>query len=87
MKKKIAGLIEKSISACAAAGLWADDGLSFVEVETPASELHGDFSSNAAMVLASRVKQNPRSIAGAIRDHLDDPEGILEKRKLPAPVF
>lgn len=87
MKKKIAGLIEKSISACVAAGLWADDGLSFVEVETPANELHGDFSSNAAMVLASRVKQNPRSIAGAIRDHLDDPEGILEKTEIAGPGF
>ena len=87
MKKKIAGLIEKSISACVAAGLMTESDLPYIEVEVPASAEHGDFSSNAAMILASRAKQNPRRIAQAIRDHLHDTEGILEKTEIAGPGF
>ena len=87
MKKKIAGLIEKSISACVAAGLMTESDLPYIEVEVPASAEHGDFSSNAAMILASRAKQNPRRIAQAIRDHLHDAESILEKTEIAGPGF
>ena len=71
MKKKIAGLIEKSISACVAAGLMAESDLPYIEMEVPANPDHGDFSSNAAMILASRAKQNPRRLAQAILRALD----------------
>jgi arginyl-tRNA synthetase len=87
MKKKIAGLIEKSISACVAAGLMAESDLPYIEMEVPANPDHGDFSSNAAMILASRAKQNPRRLAQAIRDHLHDTEGILEKTEIAGPGF
>ncbi len=50
---------------------WGIPGEISVSVEVPRQEEHGDFSTNAAMQLAGRMKRNPREVAmellGSIR--------------------
>ncbi|MCL2758484.1 MAG: arginine--tRNA ligase [Alphaproteobacteria bacterium] len=48
----------------------ADADMSNVVVEVPRDRTHGDFATNAAMVLAKALKQNPCKIAEEILPHI-----------------
>ncbi|HOX14701.1 MAG TPA: arginine--tRNA ligase [Smithellaceae bacterium] len=87
MKTKLADLITNAVTACTQKGLLPDVKLSHIEIEVPANPEHGDYASNVAMILASQAKQNPRKIAQAIQENLNDPEGILEKTEIAGPGF
>ena len=87
MKTKLADLIADAVTACTQKGLLPDLKLSRIEIEVPANPEHGDYASNVAMILASQAKQNPRKIAQAIQENLNDPEGILEKTEIAGPGF
>jgi len=87
MKTKLADLIANAVAACTQKGLLPDVKLSHIEIEVPANPEHGDYASNVAMILASQAKQNPRKIAQAIQENLNDPEGILEKTEIAGPGF
>jgi arginyl-tRNA synthetase len=51
-------------------GLPADLDLSRADVETPRDAAHGDFASNAAMVLSKAAGKKPRDIADALKSKL-----------------
>ena len=87
MKTKLADLIANAVAACTQKGLLPNLKLSRIEIEVPANPEHGDYASNVAMILASQAKQNPRKIAQAIQENLNDPEGILEKIEIAGPGF
>ena len=87
MKTKLADLIANAVAACTQKGLLPNLKLSRIEIEVPANPEHGDYASNVAMILASQAKQNPRKIAQAIQENLNDPEGILEKTEIAGPGF
>lgn len=87
MKKKIVDLVTRTVATCVEKGLLPPVSLSAVEIEVPANPEHGDYSSNAAMVLASQAKQNPRKIAGVIRENISDPGGLFEKIEIAGPGF
>ena len=50
--------------------LYKIDDLSQIVVESPKDPLNGDLSTNAAMVLATKVQKNPREIAMALKEEL-----------------
>ncbi|MBO6945404.1 arginine--tRNA ligase [Altererythrobacter sp.] len=57
-----------------------------VAVEPPRDASHGDLATNAAMVLAKQAKTNPRMLAEAIVDRLnDDPE--IASAEIAGPGF
>lgn len=87
MKKKLIALIARSVEVCAGKGLLPDVDLSRIEIEVPANPEHGDYASNAAMILASQARQNPRKIARTILENLEDTEGLLEKAQIAGPGF
>jgi arginyl-tRNA synthetase len=68
-----------------------DQGLDNVptsfQIEKPQKSDHGDFSTNAAMVLTKVFGQKPRDLAQAIIDHLKDPEGLLIATNIAGPGF
>lgn len=69
-------LIESRISAALAAlksdgKLPADLDIARVEAEAPRDPTHGDFASNAAMVLSKAAKMKPRDIADALKAKLE----------------
>lgn len=60
--------------------------LDSISVDPPREETHGDISTNAAMVLTKQLRQNPRILAQAISDQLDQHPDI-EKKEIAGPGF
>jgi arginyl-tRNA synthetase len=87
MKNQLASIIAEAVLTCVRKGLLPEVQLPPIEIEVPANPGHGDYACNAAMVLASLAKQNPRKIAQAIADNLSDPEKLLEKVEIAGPGF
>lgn len=46
-------------------------------VETPKDSSHGDFSANAAMIMAKKARRPPRDVAKIILDNMNAPAGLL----------
>ncbi|MEM9222827.1 MAG: arginine--tRNA ligase [Pseudomonadota bacterium] len=62
------------------------DGLERVAVETPRDRSHGDFATNAAMVLAKAAKRNPRELGELIASKLAaDP--LIDRADVAGPGF
>lgn len=56
-------------------------------VEEPREKAHGDYAANAAMILAKKLKRNPREIAAAIIDNIDENAAGAVKTELAGPGF
>ena len=56
-------------------------------VEVPKMAAHGDWSTNAAMVLAKGEKKAPRDLTKIIIEALEDPEGYLAEITVAGPGF
>ncbi|MBJ6979862.1 MULTISPECIES: arginine--tRNA ligase [unclassified Luteimonas] len=69
MKSTLKALVEQGIAALREQGTLPPDlaAPDFV-IERPKDRAHGDFSSNAAMLLAKPARSNPRAIAQALVD-------------------
>jgi len=87
MKLKIKNLILEAAGRAHQNGDLPSGDRVEAEVEEPKADSHGDFSTNIAMVMASAQKMPPRKIAEVIIDHIQDPEGILEKTEIAGPGF
>lgn len=71
MKATLRALVAQAIDALRAAGtLPADLATPEFVIERPKSHAQGDFSTNAAMLLAKPAKSNPRAIAQALVEAL-----------------
>ena len=95
VKTQIRALIEQGIARLRADGLVPTDPAStgavqpdFV-VERPKDRSHGDFSTNAAMLLAKAAKSNPRAIAQALLPLIQDADGqgLLAAIEIAGPGF
>ena len=70
----------------------ADGRFDFAEmpafiVEVPKDKSHGDFATNAAMLLTKQAKLKPRDIAQAIVDSLNKDSKLIEKVEIAGPGF
>lgn len=83
MRDKIHGLVKQAVAALAAEHGVDAATLPAFSIERPKQDGHGDFATNAAMVLARFFpidgKPNSRALAERLRDKLSDPDGILAK--------
>ena len=77
MKTQLRALIEQGLSALRNAGLLPADLASpeFV-IERPKERAHGDFSTNAAMLLAKAARGNPRALAQQLLNALPASDAI-----------
>ncbi len=87
MKEKIAGLLEATLAACIKDGSLPPADLPFVEIMETKDEAHGDYATNLALILASRVRRSPRQVAEALVANLVDTEGVLGKVDIAGPGF
>lgn len=55
--------------------------------EIPKQEAHGDFSTNAAMMLTKKLKKNPREIAKEIIDNLPLDKKVIYNTEIAGPGF
>jgi arginyl-tRNA synthetase len=58
-----------------------------IQLEVPRDSGFGDFASNLAMILARDLKRPPREIANVLIDHLEDPEGLIDRCEIAGPGF
>ena len=87
MKEKLIKLLEESTARCVSEGLFEVKSLPFIELEVTRDEAHGDYATNVAMIIASQAKKNPRAIAQAIVNKLNDDDGLLNKVEIAGPGF
>ncbi len=79
--------MENALNVSLQKGLFSEFSLPYLEVEPPGNPQHGDYAANAAMILASQIKQNPRKIAQIILDNITDEDHIIEKTQIAGPGF
>ncbi|HTY56335.1 MAG TPA: arginine--tRNA ligase [Candidatus Binataceae bacterium] len=77
MKQHIIALIEASITRAHGAGQLKSSTAAFT-VDAPKDPAHGDFATNAAMVLARAEGKPPRALAEIIKSNLDPGSDIAE---------
>ena len=87
MKAQLRALIEQGLTALRTAGtVPADLASPDFAVERPKERAHGDFSTNAAMLLAKAARSNPRVLAQQLVDALPASDAIA-KIELAGPGF
>ncbi len=86
MKQRIEELFTGALARLAADGLFPEDALPTVQVERTRDPRHGDFSSNAALVLAKRARSKPRDLAVRLIDALP-PSPLIERVEIAGPGF
>ncbi len=57
------------------------------KITVPKQSSHGDYSFNVAMILAKKLKRNPREIAQEIIDNIDLDKKVIEKVEIAGPGF
>ncbi|MEO6227633.1 MAG: arginine--tRNA ligase, partial [Thermomonas sp.] len=87
MKTQLRALIEQGLTALRTAGtLPADLPTPDFVIERPKERAHGDFSSNAAMLLAKPARSNPRALAQQLVEALPA-SGVIARVDIAGPGF
>ncbi|RMH89071.1 arginine--tRNA ligase [Lysobacter pythonis] len=87
MKAQLKSLVEQGIAALRATGtLPADTPTPDFVIERPREASHGDFSTNAAMLLAKAARGNPRALAQALVDALPR-DAAIARTEIAGPGF
>jgi len=87
MKDRIKTGVEKALLQARQEGKLDFAVLPEFTVEVPREKAHGDFATNAAMLLAKEAKKPPRVIAQAIIDCFDNTDAWLDKIEPAGPGF
>ncbi len=89
MKSRLRTLLQDAVKACVNQGVLDIEEVPFIEIDITKEAAFGDYASNIAMLLASRVKGKlpPRKIAEVIRGHIQDNHGMLAKVEVAGPGF
>ncbi|MBN2516125.1 MAG: arginine--tRNA ligase [Deltaproteobacteria bacterium] len=87
MNKNLVDLLSKTMQTCFDKGIFEKKDVPSIEVEAPKENSHGDYATNIAMILASILKMNPRTIATRIIENIEDGDNILEKVEIAGPGF
>ncbi len=87
MKSQLKALVDRGIEALRSQGtLPADAATPDFVIERPRESSHGDFSTNAAMLLAKAARSNPRAVAQALVDALPA-DATIAKAEIAGPGF
>ena len=87
MKALVQESVRKALERCFEDGSLTSGRLPSIVVEKPAQEEHGDFATNAAMLLAKAEKKPPRAVAEAIVAHLQGAADIFSTVEIAGPGF
>jgi len=87
MKQEIKELVYKALKQAYEKGDLPSLKFPEVELEEPKARMHGDFSTNIAMIMASIQKMAPKKIAESIIIHMDNSESIISKVEIAGPGF
>ena len=71
LRAKIATIVDNALKSCKDQGIIPLDLDINPTIEIPREEGHGDYSTNAAFLLAPALKKSPAEIAGLLIEHID----------------
>jgi arginyl-tRNA synthetase len=72
MRENIKKAVSEALNQCVESGLLPEGKIpADLQVSRPKHEQHGDFATNAAMILASELRMPPRKIAEALKERLE----------------
>ena len=86
MKEALRAKVEEALRALLAAAGDVDPLPDFA-IEVPRQKEHGDFSCNAAMLLAKRLGRKPRELAIELQERLGDAGGLIVRAEVAGPGF
>ncbi|MBI5681564.1 MAG: arginine--tRNA ligase [Deltaproteobacteria bacterium] len=87
MKDTITNIIKNTLDICKNKGLLTIEEIPPIIIERPKREEFGDFSTNAAMLIASKEGEPPRKIAEIITREIRDEGKIIKKVDIAGPGF
>jgi arginyl-tRNA synthetase len=87
MKKRVAEVVTQALERLKTDGLLDFPEVPNFQVDIPKIPDHGDYATNAALVLAKAARRAPRQLAELIRDTLNPPPGMLAKVDIAGPGF
>jgi arginyl-tRNA synthetase len=87
MKDQLRQKIAAALQVCYADGLLDSGEIPAFALEVPGQADHGDFATNAAMLLAKAERKAPRKIAETLVTALGDDNGLWSKIEIAGPGF
>jgi arginyl-tRNA synthetase len=87
LREIIATMVDTALQRCLEEDVFTVEDVGGWVVEVPKRPEHGDYSTNAAMVLARRTSKNPREIAQGIVERLEETHHNLERVEIQPPGF
>lgn len=88
MRRILTGKVAGAITRAHAQGeLRFADRPAGLTVEVPNVASHGDWATNAALVMAKAEKRAPRDLAAVLIKYIEDPDGYLERIEIAGPGF
>ena len=88
IKEKISKLIKDSIKQLQKDKVFEDFNIDKIQIEHPEKEVHGDYSTNIAMVIGKETKKNPIKIAELLAENFKAQAlNLFEKIEVVKPGF
>jgi len=87
LKAKLKGILVDGLQRCVAEGLLSAEDLPDWQLELPKSREHGDYATNLALLLAPRLRKNPRQVADLLVTRLPDRPDLIDGVKIAGPGF
>jgi arginyl-tRNA synthetase len=87
MKERLMRAVQGALEECYRQGTLHSGAVPSFVIEVPARPDHGDFATNAAMLLAREEKQPPRKIAETLVAALGDGGGLWSRVDIAGPGF
>lgn len=84
---KIKEEIKNAVKKAASENILPSNEVCDFIIEIPNDNIHGDFSTNVAMVCAKKFKVNPRQFSQAVIDNIDLKDTLVEKIEIAGPGF
>ena len=87
MRLKLQEILAEAVQACVSKGLLPAEDLPHWQIDPPRSRDHGDYASNIALVLAPRLRKNPRETAEIILANLPRRPDVIAQAEIAGPGF
>jgi arginyl-tRNA synthetase len=87
MKRRLEGLLRRALEKAREGGGLKVESLPPLSFEVPRDPAFGDLASTVALGLARHARKSPVVIAEMIRQHLEDPDGLLDAVEIAGPGY
>jgi arginyl-tRNA synthetase len=87
MRDAVATVVSNTLLKLKERGALTLEQMPAFAIDAPKKAEHGDFATNAAMMLAKPERKKPRDIAELIKEHLADEDGIVDAVEIAGPGF